>query len=197
MTTVTQRPALLRIAAAVASFLLVSLFVVQTSQAAFSATTTNTGNSFEVATVQLNDDATTPLFHHTLAAETDSSAMVPGTPVTACIVLDYTGTATTLNPVTLAASAPGTDLGAAGQYFTVAYEVDTADPTCGTTPAAFNDGSWTLDAAYPATGIAWTPTGAGDAASVWFAVTLSSTAPNGVQAAQVDDVDLTFSVSTP
>lgn len=195
MTSTTQRRAGLRIAAGIASFLLVSLFVVQSSQAAFSATTQNTGNGFEVATIALTDDATTPLFHHADTAETDTSAMMPDETRTACIVIDYAGTASGLLPMEIAATAP-TSGAAAGQYLTAAYEIVDDGGNC-TVPTAIDDGTWTLAGQLNATATSWTPAGAGDNVSVWFSVTLSDSAPESVMAEKVDGVTLTFSVTTP
>lgn len=74
----------LQIAATLAGLALVSGLVFQTSSAAFSDTTDNTGNSFTAGTVALSDDdASTALFALSL--------MKPGDSATKCIRVDYDG----------------------------------------------------------------------------------------------------------
>jgi hypothetical protein len=198
MASTTERRAGLRIAAAIASFLLVSLFVVQSSQAAFSATATNQGNGFEVVTIGLDSDVIVPLFSYldTSTPVTDSSAMVPGEHRDACLVLTYSGGTDDLTPISIAATAATTDVAGVSDQFTVAYDVRPADDTCSAGFGTAED-SWTADSAYGPTGTAWTPSTTDDTASVHVRVTLADTlSDTAAMGATVDDVDLTFSVST-
>lgn len=74
----------LQIAAMLAGMAMVSGLVFQTSSAAFSDTTDNSGNSFTAATVALtDDDAGSALF--------TMSLMKPGDSSTKCIRVDYDG----------------------------------------------------------------------------------------------------------
>jgi hypothetical protein len=74
----------LQIAAALAGMALVSGLVFQTSSAAFSGTTTNSGNSFAAGTVSLSDD-------DSAGAMFSLSNLKPGDTSTKCIQLTYTG----------------------------------------------------------------------------------------------------------
>lgn len=74
----------LQIAATLAGMAMVSGLVFQTSSAAFSDTTNNTGNSFTAGTVSLtDDDSGSALFNLSL--------MKPGDSSTKCIRVDYDG----------------------------------------------------------------------------------------------------------
>lgn len=74
----------LQIAATLAGMAMVSGLVFQTSSAAFSDTTANSGNSFTAGTVSLtDDDAGSALF--------SLSLMKPGDTSTKCIRVDYDG----------------------------------------------------------------------------------------------------------
>lgn len=69
---------------AAASFLVMSAIVMQSSQAAFSAATENTGNSWAAGTVAITDnDAGSALFN--------VSGLVPGDTQTKCIAVTYNG----------------------------------------------------------------------------------------------------------
>ncbi len=194
MNSIAKRPAVLRTIAGVASFVAISAFVVQSSQAAFTATATNQDNAFEVATIGLGSSLTIPIFHHTLAADAATSGMAPGESRDGCLVLSYSGDTDSVAAVTLAAAAASGDTAGIADQFTVAYEVDTADNTCAGSFAAADD-SWTVDGAYAATATTWTPSTTDTQASVYFRATLNS-ALSSDQGATVDDVDVTFSVTT-
>lgn len=80
------RGRMVRMAAVVGSMALVGLMVVTASRAAFTATTDNTGNAFNAATIALtDDDSGTAMF--------DVTGMVPGDTAEGCITVTYTGTA--------------------------------------------------------------------------------------------------------
>lgn len=72
-------------AAILGALLLVTLMITRTSQAAFTATTDNAGNSFEAGEVDLADDdgGSTAMFTVT--------EMLPGDVDESCIKVDYTG----------------------------------------------------------------------------------------------------------
>lgn len=97
-----------QLAAALAALAMVSGLVFQTSSAAFSGTTANTGNSFAAGTVSLSDDdAGSAMFSLTNLKPGDSS--------TKCIQLTYTGSLATSIKM-YGAIGGGTSL---GQYLTV------------------------------------------------------------------------------
>ncbi len=80
------RGRMVRIAAIVGSMAVVGLMIVTASRAAFTATTDNTGNAFNAATIALtDDDGGTAMFNVT--------GMVPGDTAEGCITVTYTGTA--------------------------------------------------------------------------------------------------------
>jgi hypothetical protein len=94
----------LQLGAAFAALALVSGFVVQTSSAAFSGTTSNSGNSFSAGTVSLTDD-------DAAAAMFSLTNLKPGSTSTKCIELTYTGSLATAIKLYGAIGA-GTGLGA-------------------------------------------------------------------------------------
>ena len=78
---------LTRVMAIAVALLMLTVLVVNRSQAAFSDTTVNPGNSFAAGSVVLtDDDSGTALF--------TATAMTPGVPVVDCIVVTYSGTLT-------------------------------------------------------------------------------------------------------
>lgn len=84
---------LARVAAVAASLVFVTFLTVTTSRAAFSAQTSNVGNSASTGSVSLtDDDAGTALFTLT--------DMTPGTTYTNCVTVTYSGTTPT-QPVKL------------------------------------------------------------------------------------------------
>lgn len=81
-----RKATLARIAAVVISMAMVSVLIIDQSRAAFTATTDNSGNAFESATIALTNDKTSALF-------VVPPYLVPGDVVTGCIEVTYTGTA--------------------------------------------------------------------------------------------------------
>jgi len=74
-----------RLGAVLAAFLMVGAVVVVSSRSAFSDTTDNAGNSWTAGTVIItDDDGGSAMFNAT--------AMAPGSSVTECIVVTYSGT---------------------------------------------------------------------------------------------------------
>lgn len=112
----------LQIAATLAGMALVSGLVFQTSTAAFSDTTDNTGNTFSAGTVQLtDDDSGSALF--------SLSLMKPGDTSTKCIRVDYDGNIASAIKL-YGAIGGGTSL---GQYLDVTVNSGTgpaADMSC-------------------------------------------------------------------
>lgn len=80
------RNGLIRLASALAAFLMVGAVVVISSRSAFSDTTDNPGNSWTAGTVTITDDdgGATAMFNAT--------AMAPGDTSIECIVVTYSGT---------------------------------------------------------------------------------------------------------
>lgn len=97
-----------QLAAAIAGLAMVSGLVFQTSSAAFSGTTTNTGNSFAAGTVSLTDDDSG-------SAMFSLTNLKPGDSSTKCIELTYTGSLASSIKM-YGAIGGGTSL---GQYLTV------------------------------------------------------------------------------
>ena len=83
MTTTTR----IRLGAGLAALGLVSALVVRTSQAAFTAQTTNEGNAFQAATLELTDEASDALFR----LDVNSDNLMPGQVIENCIPLSYAG----------------------------------------------------------------------------------------------------------
>ncbi len=97
-----------QLAAALLSLLVVSFLVFRTSNAAFTDTTDNPGNSWAAGSVVLEDDdgGSTAMF--------TATNMVPGDVITNCITVDYTGSSFDLTPVTLyGSSTDGAPIGLA------------------------------------------------------------------------------------
>lgn len=111
------------IAAAVA-VLLISTLVLRVSSAAFSASHSNAGNSWETGEITLAGDVSAPLF--------DVSGMLPGDHETHCLTVTYTGPA---DPAAVKLYVDVTD-GGLGPYLDItvreADEADGSDSTCGT-----------------------------------------------------------------
>ena len=102
-----------RVVAFSAAMLLLTMLVVTRSQAAFTASTSNTGNGFTAGDLSLfDDDNGTAMFNAT--------GMVPGATVTECITVTYDGDVTPA-PVRLY----GTGTGALAQYLDLTIEVGT------------------------------------------------------------------------
>ena len=102
-----------RVVAFSAAMLLLTMLVVTRSQAAFTASTSNTGNGFTAGDLSLfDDDDDTAMFNAT--------GMVPGSSVTECITVTYDGDVTPA-PVRLY----GTGTGALAPFLDLRIEVGT------------------------------------------------------------------------
>lgn len=103
----------IRVAAIATALLMLTVLTVTRSQAAFSATTSNTGNSFAAGTVVLTDDDTG-------SAMFSITGMAPGTAETECIEVSYTGT---LEPAPVRIY--GTSTGSLDTYLDMTLEIGT------------------------------------------------------------------------
>jgi hypothetical protein len=103
----------IRLTAIAAALLMLTVLTVTRSQAAFSDTTANAGNSFASGSVVLTDDDTdTAMFTVT--------AMTPGTPAVECLTVTYSGS---LTPADIRMY--GTSSGALAPYLDTTIEVGT------------------------------------------------------------------------
>lgn len=104
---------ILRLAAIAASLLMLTILTINRSQAAFTDTTGNTGNSWSAGSVTLtDDDAATALFSYTDWVPTDTASN--------CIVVTYSGS---VLPATVRLH--GTTTGALDDYLDLTIEVGT------------------------------------------------------------------------
>jgi hypothetical protein len=175
--------------AAIVAFALVSAFVIRTSDAAFNATASNTGNEFSTGTITLEANHSVPMFGDgDPASIIDATGLKPGDVVEACTEIEYIDTLqnTNLEAVTLA-SVVGTPGGLADH---LGVELARTDD-CLTAPDAGAYGSFTLGEEAAPTG--WTPSGTGDTQGFHFRVTVADTAPQGASAS---GIDFTWSVTT-
>ena len=179
-----------QIGAAAASLLLVSLFVLRVSSAAFSATTENTGNSWSTGSVALTDDDGGGVGQ----AMFNVSSMVPGQTVTKCIVVTYagdvdpTGVKLYVSSLTDGGLAPHLDVtveeGDGGTY----ADCTGFSPTntiVNKTLTAFN----TDHSGFGNGAGVWDPAATGEDKTYRFSVTLGSDTPSGSQG---DDAQASF-----
>lgn len=168
-----------KVLAGIVALLLVSLAIVRTSDAAFSAQTTNEGSQFATGNIDLDTQTTSPLF-----TEFD---LIPGDVRESCIEITYTGSvgADDLAEVELAV-ATGDDAGGLLDELDVATDLTNS---CVDAPTYVAAGK--LMAVAGATG--WTPDTPGETQAFHFQVTVGGGAP---QDATVDEIDLTWSLET-
>lgn len=163
-----------RVSAFAFSTLFVTFLVVSTSRGAFSDTTDNTGNTVSAGTVTLvDDDSASVLFNLSGMAPTDSA--------TECIVVTYNGDLTPASAVQLYRSGVITGTGL-DQYLDLVVEVGTggtySDCTGFTPSSTIFTGSTlqgfasTHQAYASALDTGWTPTGAGQARTFRFTISL-------------------------
>jgi hypothetical protein len=167
-----------KLVAGVVALLLVSLAIVRTSDAAFSAQTTTDDISFSTGQIDLDNDATTPLF--------DESNLIPGDVVASCVLITYDGSvaAADLTPVDLAVDLGNDD--ALLDHLDVAMSVSDdcdATPTYGTAGALADLAGST----------GWTPDAPEESRGFHFQVTVGSDAPQGATA---EGIALTWSLET-
>jgi hypothetical protein len=189
--------------AAVGALALVSMLVMRTSQAAFTATTDNQGNSFNAGAVDLTDDAASALF--------TATSMVPGEQVQRCIVVTYSGSVADPGPVKLYGGGyiqqPGSGTGSVGIAGHLNLTVEegtggsatscatfTAQSTIvsGTTLAAFN--STRTD--YASGAGVWDPATTPASRTYRFTLELDPATPDNEQGAGVSDAVFVWEVRT-
>lgn len=161
----------LRIIAAVAALALVSIMVLRTSSAAFTGTTTNSGNSWAAGEVKLSDDDTG-------SAMFTITNMTPNTAVVKCITVTYDGTVATTGVKLYGASLTGTGL---GSYLNTKIEEGSGGSfgSC----VGFTAGSTIYDGTLAnfagtstnyGSGVGtWAPSGAGQTKTYRFTITLA------------------------
>jgi len=179
-----------QVLAAIVAFALVSVFVIRTSDAAFTATAVNTGNEFSTGTISLDADYEVPMFGNTEgdpAALNDATGLKPGDVVEACILITYDDT---LQDTELTEVALSTDIAEEGG---LADDLDVELAVTADCAEAVEDyaAPVALNALPTATG--WTPGSAGDSQGFHFRVTVADTA---LQGASASGIDFTWSVST-
>ncbi|MFO7962176.1 MAG: hypothetical protein R6U94_14655, partial [Nitriliruptoraceae bacterium] len=163
-----------QVLAAIVAFSLVSVFVIRTSDAAFTATAENTGNEFSTGTISLDADHEVPMFGDGPDASViDATGLKPGDVVEACTLITYEDTLqdTELTAVTLSTAIATT--GGLADDLAVELAV-TAD--CDSAP--FDDdyaASVALDSLPTTTG--WTPVGTDESRGFHFRVTVADSAP--------------------
>ncbi len=178
-----------RVGAVAASFLLVSMLIITQSKAAFTATTSDTGNSFSAATIALSDDASV-LF--TVAN------MVPGDTAYGCLTVTYNGG---VDPAVVKVYSGGyTDTGGGdlGNYLDLTIKqvgAGTCDGTLSGTaiqPVSSTIKTFALLTNYAGGVGTWDPATNGDSQRYQVIVTLNSSTPDAQQGAGVSDVLFTW-----
>lgn len=175
--------------AAALSAAAVSALVFTATNAAFTATTDNSGSSFDAGTVALSDnDLGSALF-----TVTD---MVPGDTETACIEVTYDGTI-------VGADLAGLNLyGTSSGALAAELDLDVQRSAAGGSCAAFSSAATVYSGALSALGTSFatgaaglTPSATNETVAYQFSVTLPASAPNGVQGAS-GAADFTWEVTT-
>jgi hypothetical protein len=181
----------------VAGFVLSGGLVWQASHSAFSATTSNTGNSVGAATLNLTNDSTGALFAITNA--------IPGSTGNRCIQISSTSpVATAVKLYTAAGTAPANNIssyvgirierGSGGTYDSCTNFVSAAE--------VFDNTLATLISARPTyeNGLGpWALTGTNTPETLSFRVTwtFASTAPDSTQGGSTPTVTLTWEARSP
>lgn len=168
-----------KVLAGVVALLLVSLAIVRTSDAAFSAATTNENNAFTTGQINLSADASAPLF-----AEAN---LVPGDVIANCIEITYNGSVTSadLSEVALAVDVANDADG-------LLADLDVAmDLTNACTDAATYGPIGPLTDLAGTTG--WTPNAPNETQAFHFQVTVG---PDAAQDAAADGITLTWALET-
>ncbi len=183
----------LRIGVALASMALVSAVVVTRSEAAFTASTDNTGSSFTAGSVTLVDnDSSSALF--TIAQ------MTPGTTSVDCITVTYQGTIT--NPAAVKLYSGGyTDSGNFADFLNVTIEEGTGgtfgDCTGFTSQNTIETSGTLVDfdtthTSYATGAGVWDPSGTPESKTYRITVELDATTPNAEQGESVTALTLTW-----
>lgn len=191
-----RRSRLLNITAVVLGLLASGAVVLSASQAAFSDTTNNSGNSFSTGNVDLvDDDSGSAMFTVT--------NMAPGQSVTRCILVTYQGSIADPSEVKLY-SGGLTDSGSLASHLDITVEEGTggtfADCSGFTASGTIEVGTLALfntDHTNFSNGVGtWDPTTTPDSRTYRFTVTLSATAPNAQQGQSVTNLVFTWEVQS-
>lgn len=187
--------------AGVVGLALVAVMITRTSQAVFTASVDNSGNSFESGTVTLGDnDSDAALF--TLPA------MDPGEPYTSCIRVEYTGSITAPSSVNLYASGVRTGSTTLGNHIVLTVETGTSDPltpfgdcstfASGATPLpAKSLNAFYTDHTDYTTGVdTWTPTGTPETLTYRFTAELLDSVPDSEEGATVGAVTFVWEIES-
>jgi hypothetical protein len=181
-----------KVLAAILAFALVSVFVIRTSNAAFTADHTNPDNEFYTAFIDLTG-LTTPLFGLPGDAIVPATGMYPGSEVTGCLDITFVDTSNTLTTADLEEVELEVTAGSGNLAGDFNVTVNVLEGSCGTDVAQTLTGN--LEGFGPTT-TGWTPDGDGDARGFHFTVELDESVGNTAMNEQVTDVNLVWSVST-
>lgn len=179
------KPNNVRLAAAIASLLLVATLIIRTTEAAFTATTDNPGNSWDSGQVTLVDnDSGTGTSGDAMFSLANDGVWYPSRSVSNCITVTYQGNVPTVaSGVTLAAATTG-DAGMLGALNVTVQRGDSAG-AFGTDCVLANatnvyTGTLAGFTAAEAGASPWAPSVAGQATTYRFTVTLDTNADNAV-----------------
>lgn len=170
--------------------------VLTASRAAFSDTTSNTGNSFSTGTVDLlDDDSGSALFA--------LSNMVPGDSITRCIEVTYQGTVADPGPVRFY-SGGYTDSAALATHLDLLVEEGSGGDfgSCAGFAAAATIesdnlvGFDTAHTSYASGAGTWNPSATPDSRTYRITVTLASAAPDSAQGQSVADLVFVWEVQS-
>jgi hypothetical protein len=184
-----------QVIAAIVAFALVSVFVIRTSDAAFTDEAENFNNEFSTGAISLDEEFSTPLFGDADDGDALFHAMnlVPNEVVDGCIEIDYQGSVDpdNLTEVDLSIAVGGGN----GLENDLAVAIEIAD-NCTAAAIASASGLATnnlVDLDEQTISTSWAPTSDAEVRGFNFVVTVGSDAPmNG----EVDGVDLTWSITT-
>lgn len=186
--------------AGVVGLALVAVMITRTSQAVFTASVDNSGNSFEGGTVTLGDnDAGAALF--------EIPAMDPGETYTNCINVEYTGSITSPSAVKVYSGAAPDESGSLGDHIEITVERGTSDSTtfgdCGTfaleatpLPATPLSTFYTTNTDYGSGVGTWTPTTTPETRTYRVTAELLSTVPDTEEGATVSGVTFVWEIQS-
>lgn len=190
----------IRVGAALGALALVSTLVIRTSEAAFTARTTNEGNAFEAASIELGDTATDALFRIGF----NSGDLLPGATVENCIPLTYDGgDAYPDTPVRL--YSPSAAVGDLASWLDVEVEVGSggsfddcsgfvADSSIFAGDLVGTATAWETRSDYASGADVWTPAPGDEARTVKVTVDFAAEADDSAQGATATDLDFVFEV---
>ena len=187
--------------AALLGLALVAAMITRTSEAAFTATTDNTGNTFSAGTITLTDD-------DTVTAMFNVAGMEPGDIATGCIEVTYGGTIAAPQAVKLYSSGTMTDVGGTNGLSTHllltieegsgATFNDCSTFTPGTTllgPTSLADFN-SLRTSYADGVVSWIPTATDLSRSYRMTVELDGATPNSEQGASTENLGFVWEVQS-